>query len=135
MKGTTERVLQESRRRERDQTVFYRALASRAEEAKDDPAAGRIQALLADEQHHLARISARILELGGTPARLPEPVLPDLHIVGWEDDVRSRELGEVEWYVAALEEELDPETRKLLGEILESERRHARELNGKWMSA
>ncbi len=135
MTETTERVLQEARRRERDQTIFYRTLASRAEEAEDVAVAGRLQALLADEQHHLARLSARILELGGTPAQLPDPVRPDLPIAAWEDDARVRELGEVEWYMAALEEELDPETRGLLTEILESEQHHARDLNGKWMSA
>ncbi len=129
------RLLEEGRRREKDQAVFYRAVASLAESAGNGDAVERIQALLADEQHHLARLSARLLELGGTPSSLQGGVPPELPLESWEGEARSRELREIEWYGAILEEELDPATRHLMKEILESERAHERELAGKWMSA
>lgn len=135
MSGRVVTVLQEGRRREKEQTAFYRETASRAEAAGDSGAVERIQALLADEQHHLARLSARLLELGGTPSILSEVMPADFPLESWEREARSREKGEIDWYVARLKEDMDPATRRLMKEILDSERAHERELAGKWMSA
>jgi rubrerythrin len=134
----TEGVLQllaESRRREKAQTLFYRALAVLAEGGGEDSPVERLNALLADEQHHLARLTARVLELGGTPVEPPALPSPATRLEEWEEEARERETGEVLWYEEFLNRELDPETRKLIGDILESEGHHARELGGKWMSA
>jgi rubrerythrin len=127
-------LLQEGRLRERGQALFYRVLAGEAEMAGDQAAAERLNELLADEQHHVSRLTARILELGGTPLQ-PEvsPDVPDL--AGWEPVARSREEGEVAWYEAAVGSVGDAATRAVLEEILESERHHREELSGKWMSA
>ena len=128
-------ILEESRRREKDQTLFYRALAAVAEDQGDPEAAERLNALHADEQHHLARLSVRIMELDRTPteAQAPPPPVPPLQ--DWEAAAREREAAEVAWYEKVLSAELDAETRALIREILESEGHHARELGGKWMSA
>lgn len=127
-------VLQEGRHRERGQALFYRALAGEAELSGDQAAAERLNELLADEQHHVSRLTARILELGGTPLQ-PEvsPDVPDL--AGWEPVARSREEKEVAWYEEAIGRVEDPATRSILAEILESERHHREELSGKWMPA
>ena len=60
-------LLQEGRQRERAQALFYRILAGEAEVSGDQAAAERLNELLADEQHHVSRLTARILELGGAP--------------------------------------------------------------------
>lgn len=128
-------LLEASREREKAQAFFYRTLAARAEAAGDEELADRFNALHADEQHHLARLTARVLELGASPAD-PEPeAIPSPELDGWEDVARAREEAEVAWYQKALGEEDDPSTREILQEILESEEHHARELGGKWMSA
>jgi rubrerythrin len=127
-------LLREARRRERNQTAFYRRLAGAADEAQDAGAIERLNELLADEQHHLSRITARLLELGDTlPEVEPSPGSPGFK--GWESEARAREAGEVAFYKGALARELDGKTRRILQEILESERRHREELGGKWMTA
>jgi rubrerythrin len=128
-------LLEASRKREKAQTRFYRVLAARAESNGEDGLVDRFNDLHADEQHHLSKLTARMLELGASLADAESEVTPLPELDGWEDLVRSREEAEVAWYEASLEEELDPSTRKLLLEILESEKSHARELGGKWMSA
>jgi rubrerythrin len=135
MKAEVAELLEESRNREKGQTLFYRALAARAEEDGEAQAAERLNALLADEQHHLARLTARILESERSPLahELPAPSRPSLE--GWEEEAREREEGEVAWYREALGGAMDAQTRELLEEILASEEHHARELGGKWMSA
>jgi rubrerythrin len=95
----------------------------------------RLNELHADEQHHLSRLTARLLELGGTPERLDDVTLDPVSGSDWEIDARARENGEVAWYADALAGDIDPATRAVLEEILDSERHHARELRGKWMSA
>jgi rubrerythrin len=127
-------LLREARRRERSQAAFYRRLAGAAEEANDAGAIERLNELLADEQHHLSRVTARLMELGDTPPEVePSPGSP--RFKGWESEARAREAGEVAFYKGALARKLDGETRRMLQEILESERRHREELGGKWMSA
>ncbi|NJD20691.1 MAG: hypothetical protein FIA95_15580, partial [Gemmatimonadetes bacterium] len=134
MSGTMA-LLQESRRRELEQVLFYRLLAWSAAHAGDAVEAERLQELLADEQHHVSRLTARILEMGGAPesAGREPPAPPSLG--AWEAEARGREGAEVTWYETALADELDPETRSLLGEILDSERHHREGLAGKWMPA
>ncbi len=121
--------------RERAQTRFYRALAAEAELQGQERDAERLNELHADEQHHLSRLTARLLELGGQPAELPAGAAREIKLEGWESVARTREAGEVEWYEALLTGGLDPDTRALFEEILESERRHRDVLGGKWMPA
>lgn len=128
-------ILEEGRRREKEQTLFYRSLAARAERTGATDLAERLNDLHADEQHHLSRLTARILEMGGEPREIT-PSLPEISdSEPWENAAREREEGEVAWYRDALGESLDQETAAVLREILESEEHHARELGGKWMSA
>jgi rubrerythrin len=134
-KTTTLTLLAEGRKREKTQTLFYRRLASLAEDTGDEALAERLNGLHADEQHHLSRLTARLLELGGEPAELGSRAGEGPELEGWEDEARRREEGEVAWYTRARDEDVDDTTRDLLDEILHSERHHARELGGKWMSA
>jgi rubrerythrin len=127
--------LAESRRREKAQTLFYRVLAAAAETALDPVASERLNELHADEQHHLSRLTARLLEMGGVPAPLDDVPAPEAPFDGWEQTAREREREEVRWYETLLSEALDPTTRDIVLEIVESERRHEAELGGKWMSA
>lgn len=128
-------LLEACRERERAQTRFYRALAAEAEVRNHASAAERLNALHADEQHHLSRLTARLLEFGVQPRDLPGGVPISGSLEGWEAEARSRESGEVNWYQALLNRALDAETRLLFEEILESEKRHRDELGGKWMPA
>ena len=128
-------LLQEGRRRELAQTVFYRLLAGGAERAGDAGAAERLNELLADEQHHVSRLTARILELGGRPEG-PGPGVPGVPALdAWEGEAHRREESEVAWYEDAVEGVEDPGTRSILSEILDSERHHRECLAGKWMPA
>ncbi|MFC1575138.1 hypothetical protein ACFL5A_00635 [Gemmatimonadota bacterium] len=128
-------LLEDCREREKRQAEFYRTLAVEAEGRGDLAASERLNALLADEQHHLSRVTARLLELGGAPRDLPAPLEEGLTLEAWEEEARNREREEVVWYEGLLTESVDDTTRGLLQEILESEIHHARELGGKWMSA
>jgi rubrerythrin len=123
-------LLREARRRERIQTAYYRRLTGAAEDAEDPGAVERLNELLADEQHHLSRITARLLEMGDSPPELP-PGEGSVSLKGWESEARAREAGEVAFYKAALARKIDGRTREILQEILESERRHREELGGK----
>jgi rubrerythrin len=133
--GTILGLLGESRRREKRQALFYRHLAAEAERARMLQDAERLNELHADEQHHLSRLTARLLELGGVPEDLrgvePPPPAP----TDWEAVAREREDEEVRWYEERLAAEIDDRTRALLEEVLESERKHRDRLGGKWMSA
>lgn len=128
-------ALQACRIREKEQALFYRALAALAEESGALNVAERLHDLHADEQHHVSRISVRLLELGA--------VLPDLHgirpaaasLTDWEPTARERERAEIQQYEALLAAGLDPATRALITETLETERHHAAELGGKWTPA
>ena len=130
------RVLAEARRRERAQTRFYRHLAAEADLSGESALAERFNELHADEQHHLSRITARMLELELDPGGgAEEEVQAAPTLEGWLEVAREREKAEVRWYEEALSEPLDPETRRVLEEILESERHHRRDVGGKWMPA
>lgn len=129
--------LEGARAAERLQTRFYRALAAEAVVSGDLSGEERLNDLHADEQHHLARITARLLELGLTPRPLAEPVPGEaLPWPDWEAAARSREEGEIRLYLELLEADgLDPVTRGIVEEILATERQHARVLGGKWVPA
>ncbi len=128
-------LLAESRRREKAQTQYYRALASVAESEGDGPVSERLNELHADEQHHLSRLTARLNELGETPEDLSSVTGEEAVYHGWEKVARDRELREIEWYEKISAVIDDPATRGVIAEILESERHHRRELGGKWMPA
>jgi rubrerythrin len=128
-------LLAESRTREKAQTLFYRALAAEAEVAGLADESERLNELHADEQHHLSRATARLIELGGSAVDLRHVAAPDAALGGWEDRARAREREEIVWYEHVLTADLDVDTRALVAEILESERHHHAELRGKWMSA
>lgn len=128
-------ALESLRRMEKAQTLWYRALASRAEDDDDAVLSERFNGLHADEQHHLSRITARLLELEVETAELRSVAAPPLPGDDWAPAVREREQAEVASYEAALEGPLDAETRAVLVEILESERHHLAQLGGKWMPA
>jgi rubrerythrin len=128
-------ILREGRARELEQALFYRFLSSDAEASGNAAMAERLNELLADEQHHVSRLTARLLELGEKPAdaRAAAPSLP--YLAAWEEEARRREGEEVAWYESALARIEDPETAAVLAGILASERHHREKLSGKWMSA
>ena len=128
-------LLREGRDRERRQTAFYRGLSGAADLAGDGPASERLNELLADEQHHVSRLSARLLELGEELDRGPAPPVPVPDLDTWPEAARAREADEVAWYERALERVDDGPTRTILAEILASERHHHENLGGKWMPA
>jgi rubrerythrin len=127
-------ALEARRVAEKSQAQFYRSLAADAEASGDRTLSQRLHDLHADEQHHLSRITARILELGGSPGDFP-PAASAPAITGWEQEARSREHEEVAAYRALLELPLDETTEALIRQILDSEERHAEDLGGKWMPA
>lgn len=132
---TVLQLLAESRTREKAQTLFYRRLAAEAENRANEAESERLNELHADEQHHLSRITARLLELGGSAADLRHVAEPVASLAEWERVARERERDEISWYERVLAATLDPDTRTVVDEILESERHHIAELRGKWMSA
>ena len=127
-------LLREGCARERTQARFYRGLSGQAESAGDASAAERLNALLADEQHHVSRLTARLLELGETPSS-GDGHAPACGLDEWEEVARAREEDEISWYESALESVDDLHTASVLREILDSERNHQQTLAGKWMSA
>lgn len=127
-------LLREGRERERSQTAFYRRLAAAAEDAGRQEDVDRLNELLADEQHHFSRLTARLMELGDEPPEL-SLVKGEANLSGWQAEARAREAGEVAFYKAVLSRDLDEKTRGILEEILHSERKHREQLAGKWMSA
>lgn len=130
------RELEGCRAAEKEQALFYRALAAAAEERGDAALAERLQGLHADEQHHLSRLTARLLELGHRPAELTGSVPPEsASVEEWEGVARRREHQEVDRYRRLLEGEMDDDTRRVVEEIAGVEQRHAEELGGKWTMA
>lgn len=128
-------ALRRAREAEKEQALFYRALAAAAEERGDAALAERFNELHADEQHHLSRLTARLLEMG---ASLADPLAqpPETRLDGWEEMAGMRERGEVARYEGLLQrDDLDDHGAALLREILDTERHHAAELGGKWTTA
>lgn len=129
------RQLREARRAEKSQALFYRALASEAERRDDAGLSERFNELHADEQHHLSRITARLLELGEPPGAVDDVEAERVDLDGWAGIARGRERDEVFRYESLLAEGPDPETEALVRAILETERHHVTELGGKWTPA
>ena len=128
-------LLHAARLAEKRQALFYRALAAAAEDADDAPMSERMNGLHADEQHHLSRLTVRLVELGEPVADLGGEVAPRVDTIGWEREARSREHEEIERYERLLGERLDERTRAMIEEFLVAERAHADTLGGKWMGA
>jgi rubrerythrin len=128
------RAIEECRRAERDQTVFYRALAADAEAAGDEPLARRFHDLHADEQHHFSRLTALLLEDGHSPTS-HDPVAPAVDLTDWESAARERERAEIARYRGVLLRNPDDRLRALVESILEAETHHERALAGKWTLA
>lgn len=131
----TLKALHAAREAEKEQALFYGALVTRAEAAGDLLAAERLNGLHADEQHHLSRLTARLIELGETPSDLRGATMPPVALEGWEETARARETSEIERYERLLQLPLDEETMVRIQEILEVERLHRERLGGKWMRA
>lgn len=127
--------LQAARAAEREHALFYRALAAAAEQAGDAHLSERLNGLHADEQHHVSRLSARLLELGEELESLPPPSLPEVGLEDWEAFARESEKVEIERYEKLLHRALDTETAQMLAEFLDAEREHERSLGGKFMGA
>jgi rubrerythrin len=128
-------ALQAARRAEKEQALFYRALAAEAEERGDAVLSERFNELHADEQHHVSRLTARLLELGASPDDVSSLRADPAVIEGWEAQARAWETEEVRRYEELLEMGADADTEALLREILDTERHHAEELGGKWTLA
>lgn len=128
-------ALEACREAEKEQALFYRGLAALAEELGDETLANRFQELHADEQHHLSRLTARLVELGHLPSDLSGVRVHATPVAGWEEVSQRREEDEIHRYETLLTHPFDPQTRARLEEILEVERSHARELGGKWTMA
>jgi rubrerythrin len=130
------RALERCRAAEKAQALFYRALAAEAEARGDGALGERLNELHADEQHHLSRLTARLLELGAAPADLSHLRPERVGLDEWEGAARAREREEVRRYEAlSTAAGLDERTARVVREILETERHHAEELGGKWTPA
>jgi rubrerythrin len=128
-------TLQAARSADKAQALFYRALAAAAEEHQDADLSERLNGLHADEQHHLSRLTVRLVELQQPVADLGSMRAPQLSLDGWEDEARERERVEVDRYDALLREELDDKTRTMIEQFVAAERSHMAALGGKWMGA
>ena len=127
--------LEEIRAAEKAQASRYRQLAALAEAIGDEATSQRLHDLHADEQHHLSRITARLVELGHTPVELVSTVDPGLALDDWEAESRRLEAAEVARYEALVRSDLDSTTRALAEQILEVELLHRDQLAGKWTLA
>jgi rubrerythrin len=128
-------ALQEARRSEKAQALFYRALAAQAELAGDVQTAEDLNGLHADEQHHLSRLTARLIEADQQLADLADVQTPEIVYPDWQQLARARELAEIECYERLALLEPDGATAELIEEILAVERKHAETLGGKYMNA
>jgi rubrerythrin len=135
LKASLAAVLEELRAAEKAQAMFYRRLAATAEAAGAEAFAQRLHDLHADEQHHLSRLTARLVELGYSPADLSGVSSVQADLTGWEAVAREREGVEVMRYEELLHGDLDPETRALAEAIVAVERMHRALLEGKWTMA
>jgi D-sedoheptulose 7-phosphate isomerase len=128
-------LLREARTAEKQQALFYRALAAAAEDADEPELSERLNGLHADEQHHLSRLTVRLMELNHAGEELGGAAAPDVRLQGWEELARGREAEEIARYAALLNHRLDEKTRGMIEQFLEAERSHASQLGGKWMGA
>ncbi|HET8653946.1 MAG TPA: hypothetical protein VFL93_00335 [Longimicrobiaceae bacterium] len=135
MSPETVAALESCRAAEKEQALFYRSLAAAAEAGGDEALASRFHDLHADEQHHLSRLTARLVELGVRPASVDAVTSPGAGLGAWAAEARRRELREVDRYGELLTANLDDATRALVREIHAVEEHHAEELAGKWTLA
>lgn len=129
------KLLHDARLAEKRQALFYRALAAAAEDANDGDMSERMNGLHADEQHHLSRLTVRLVEFGEPVDDLGAEVAPRVSAQDWEGEARSRERDEIERYETLLRAQIDDRTRAMIEEFLVAERAHAGTLGGKWMGA
>lgn len=127
--------LHSARAAEKDQALYYRSLAARAEGSGRADFAERLNGLHADEQHHFSRLSARLVELGEAVEDLSAVRPAPRSLDGWEVEARRREDDEIARYTALLQLEPDARTAAMIHEFLEVERRHRSVLGGKWVQA
>jgi rubrerythrin len=135
MNEATIRLMHGARLAEKQQALFYRTLAAAAEAANDADLSERLNGLHADEQHHLSRLTARLVELAQPVADLSAEPVPAAGLDGWEAVAREREGAELARYAQLLQHELDEKTRSMIEQFVEAERSHAEQLGGKWMGA
>jgi phosphoheptose isomerase/rubrerythrin len=135
MTTETTEMLHAARAAEKQQALYYRALAAAAEDRGDTDLSERLNGLHADEQHHLSRLTVRLVELNEPVEALDDQRAPAVELEGWEAAARRREHDEVERYERLLRQELDGKTRALLEQFVVVERSHAEALGGKWMGA
>lgn len=128
-------ALHAARLAEKEQALFYRALAAAAEEVADAELSERLNGLHADEQHHLSRLTVRLVELNEPVADLAATAAPGASLEEWEREARRREEAEVQRYEALLRHDLDAKTRAMIEQFVAAERSHAAALGGKWMGA
>jgi phosphoheptose isomerase/rubrerythrin len=128
-------LLHAARLEEKRQALFYRALATAAETANDEALSERLNELHADEQHHLSRLTVRLMEMGEAVADVGNEPSPAVQLQGWQDVARLRERAEIERYRTLLRRELDEKTRATIEQFMAAERGHEAELGGKWMGA
>jgi rubrerythrin len=120
---------------EKEQALFYRALAAAAEDCADAELSERLNGLHADEQHQLSRLTVRLVELNEAVADLGATAAPSASLEQWENVARHREEAEIERYEALLRHDLDDKTRAMIEQFVAAERSHAAALGGKWMGA
>jgi rubrerythrin len=131
----TMKQLHAARLAEKRQALFYRSLAAAAEDANDADLSERMNGMHADEQHHLSRLTVRLVEFGEPVEDLGAEPSPVARLASWERDARVREMEEIERYELLIRERLDARTRTMIEEFLVAERAHADTLGGKWMRA
>lgn len=129
------RLMHAARLAEKRQALFYRGLAAAAEAVDDADLSERMNGLHADEQHHLSRLTVRLVELGEPVTDLGLEPAPAVRLVSWEEVARAREHAEIERYEELLRAALDARTIAMIEEFLVAERGHAETLGGKWMGA
>lgn len=129
-------ALHEARALEKEQAQFYRVLSAQAEEHGNAVDIEALNGLLADEQHHLSRLSVRLVELGEDLAPLSDALMPSEAIYpSWQEVARIRERKEIARYEGILAMELDDETAAMIRGFLLAERQHEQHLSGKYTDA
>jgi rubrerythrin len=128
-------LLHAARTAEKRQALYYRALAAAAEDVGDANLSERLNGLHADEQHHLSRLTVRLVELNEPVSDLGVEAAPVVRLDGWEVDARRMEEAEIDRYTTLLDHDPDEATRAMIEQFLAAERKHAEALGGKWMGA
>jgi rubrerythrin len=128
-------ALHAARRAEKEQALFYRMLVTHAENAGNAQEAEDLNGLHADEQHHLSRLTVRLVEADQLVQDVNDVKTPKAAYPNWQDLARRRECEEIERYETIANMTLDSLTAALIAEILNVERQHAESLGGKYMSA